>query len=190
MADNNEQNNAGVPLNPDIEATEVAGNASTSASMALGNENLQLADSTGISSYIDKGYGVDPNGDAQIKFEFGNFDKIQYLTKPLDNKIILVQKTIIPIIEVALIELLGNNSLYQAKTFNATAELDTKGNSKVEVDCSYFVEKFIGTDVDKNSIMHDAKYILDRVNGLVQNISWNKCEIDCTQGMVTINFFI
>lgn len=154
----------------------------------LDSKNLQVNDSNNISNYVNQGYGVNPNGKTSIKFETGNFDKIQTLTIPLSKKLTLIEKTIIPIIEVALIELLGNNSLYKAKNFTATAELNTKGQAKVNVNCVYFIEKFIGTDVNKQSIMHDAKYILDRVNSLIQNIFWNKCEIDCSQGLVTIDF--
>lgn len=172
--------NQQLPLNNSV---ETVGNV-------FDQKNLQFNDSKKVSEYVNQGYGVSPNGDAQIKFETGNFDKIQTLTMPLSKKLTLVEKTIIPIVEVALIELIGNNSLYQAKDFNAVGELDKKGQAKVNVNCSYFVEKFIGTDVKKQSIMHDAKYIFDRVNSLVQNISWNKCEIDCSQGLITINFDI
>lgn len=182
-----ENDQVGVEVAPGIDSAEQVSNASQNVQNINTSNSLMLADSTGVEAYVDQGLAIDPNGNGDITFESGNWLNLNQLANPITLKIATVQKTIIPIIEVSLIELLGNNSLYKGKNFNAALDFKN-GNFFMNVECVYSVEQFIGSDVDKKAIMHDAKYILDRVSQAVKGITWNKCEINCSQGIVTINF--
>ena len=104
------------------------------------------------------------------------------------TKIATIQKTIMPLAEVALIELLGNNKAFKGENFNAVFSM-LDNTPKFECNATYSVELFIGTDIEQADIQHDAKYILDRLKA-VPNVQWNKCEISCTDGKVNLGFIV
>ena len=103
-------------------------------------------------------------------------------------KIATIQKTIMPLAEVALIELLGNNKAFKGENFNAVFNM-LDNEPKFECNATYSVELFIGTDIEQADIQHDAKYILDRLQA-VPNVQWNRCEISCTDGKVNLGFIV
>lgn len=154
--------------------------------------NLELADGTNESVAIDSSLqydAINPEGAAQINFMNGNYSQLAAIPQKASNKITTIQKTIVPLVEVALIELLGNNKAYKETSFNSVYTVDTNNEPKFECQMVYTVELFIGTDIDQEDIAEDAKYILDRVS-VVPGVRWTKCEIDCTSGNVNINFTI
>lgn len=154
--------------------------------------NLELADGTDESVAIDSSLqydAINPEGDAQINFMSGNYSQLAAIPQKASNKIATIQKTIIPLVEVALIELLGNNKAYKETSFNSVYTVDTNNEPKFECQMVYTVELFIGTDINQEDIAEDAKYILDRVS-VVPGVQWTKCEIDCTTGNVNINFIV
>lgn len=93
-----------------------------------------------------------------------------------------------PLAEVALIELLGNNKAFKGESFNAVFNM-LDNTPKFECNATYSVELFIGTDIEQTDIQHDAKYILDRLQA-VPNVQWNTCSIDCTAGKVNLGFIV
>lgn len=154
--------------------------------------NLELADGTNENVAIDSSLqydAINPEGNAQINFMNGNYSQLAAIPQKVSTKIATIQKTIIPLVEVALIELLGNNKAYKETSFNSVYTVDTNNEPKFECQMVYTVELFIGTDIDQEDIAEDAKYILDRVS-VVPGVQWTKCEIDCTSGNVNINFTI
>lgn len=152
---------------------------------------LQLADGTETDVAQDSSLqydAINPQGEATITFQKGNFNQMTEMPQKINQKIATIQKTIMPLVEVGLLELLGNNKAYKGENFNAVFNMLDQ-EPKFEVNATYSVEMFIGTDIDKEDIQHDAKYILDRVK-VVPDVQWNKCEIDCTNGKVNLGFIV
>lgn len=155
-------------------------------------EGLELADGTDSDVALDSSLqydAINAEGDAQISFQNGNFGQLTALPQKAGEKINTIQKTIVPLVEVALIELLGNNKAYKEMSFNSNFTVSDNNEPQFEVHMTYGVELFIGTDIAQEDIAQDAKYILDRVS-VVPNVNWTKCEIDCTSGEVNIDFII
>lgn len=152
---------------------------------------LTLADGTNTQVAEDSSLefnAIDPDGQASISFESGNYNQLSQMPQEIDNKINTITKTIIPLAEVALIELLGNNKAYQGKDFNATFNI-IDGQPKFDCRAVYNVSLFIRTDIEQEDIQHDANYILERLKA-VPNVQWNTCSIDCTEGSVVLEFII
>ena len=110
------------------------------------------------------------------------------LSSNIATKHSFVMRTFLPIVEVALIELLGNNKAFKGESFNAVFNM-LDNTPKFECNATYSVELFIGTDIEQADIQHDAKYILDRLQA-VPNVQWNRCEIDCASGKVNLGFIV
>lgn len=162
-----------------------------SATPQADTHQLTTADGTDTGIARDSALQADaisPDGEASISFESGNWNQFSNITNDLNQKITTVQKTIMPLIEVALIELLGNNKAYTGTKFNSTMSMV---NEHPSISCSieYKVENWIGTDIKQEDIMHDAKYVLDRIN-IVEGVQYNQCEINCTEGTLSISFVI
>ena len=152
---------------------------------------LRLADGTDTQVAQDSSLQFDAinnEGQASISFESGNFNQLAQMPQQIMTKIATIQKTIMPLAEVALIELLGNNKAFKGESFNAVFNM-LDNTPKFECNATYSVELFIGTDIEQADIQHDAKYILDRLQA-VPNVQWNRCEIDCTEGKVNLGFIV
>ena len=153
------------------------------------NQNLQLADgtSTEISqdaeSQID---AIDPYGQANISFNEGNYSAIINYPQKLSEKITMIQNTALPLIEKALIELLGNSSSYSRDSFMGAVTIS--GNSiSISADVVYKSELFIGMDIQKEDIMHDSTYIFNTIK-IVPGFQWRKCSIDTSTGEIKLAF--
>lgn len=178
------QQDGGIPETMPSEVSAPYGTSGTGAP-------LELADNTNTNISVDSSQqydAIDPNGQATISFEQGNYNNFAEIPNKVNSKIITIQKTVLPLVEAALIELLGNNKAFVGENFSATF---TMNGDEPTIEClaTYRVELFIGTDIDPEDIQHDAKYLLDRVN-IIPNITWNHCEIDCTEGKVNLDFVI
>ncbi len=152
---------------------------------------MTLADGTDTQVAQDSSLQFDaikPEGEASISFESGNFSQMAQMPQQINQKIMTIQKTIMPLAEVALIELLGNNKAFHGENFNAVFNM-LDNTPKFECSATYKVELFIGTDIEQADIQHDAKYILDRLQA-VPNVQWNRCEINCTDGTVNLGFIV
>lgn len=164
---------------------------------AQGPQTLQTADGTNTETSIDSSAQYDAlqaNGIAEINFKSGNYKSFIARPQLIAGKIQVVQTTILPLIEAALIELLGNNKAYTPNNFNATfIEGETP---QIDVALEYTVELFIGTDIDQKAISHDANYILSRISknstgqNILPNVSFKHCSIDCKTGNVEIEFIL
>lgn len=197
--DPNVQSDEQVELNNDLQQGETPLKMPSSAPIPNGGgpaidaqgEPLQLNDGTDTQVAQDSALqfdAINPEGEASIKFESGNFSQLAQMPQQIMAKIATIQKTIMPLAEVALIELLGNNKAFKDENFNAVFSM-LDNTPKFECNATYSVELFIGTDIEQADIQHDAKYILDRLQA-VPNVQWNRCEIDCTQGKVNLGFIV
>lgn len=197
--DPNVQSDEQVELNNDLQQGETPLKMPSSAPIPNGGgpaidqqgEPLQLNDGTDTQVAQDSSLqfdAINPEGEASIKFESGNFSQLAQMPQQIMTKIATIQKTIMPLAEVALIELLGNNKAFKGENFNAVFSM-LDNTPKFECNATYSVELFIGTDIEQADIQHDAKYILDRLQA-VPGVQWNTCSIDCTSGKVNLGFII
>lgn len=150
---------------------------------------LQLADGTDTGISVDSSNqadALDPNGTATISFEKGNYNDMSKIPTMISEKSTLISKTVLPLIQVALIELLGNNKEYIPETFNSTFTMENN-NPIFNVETAFRVDKWIGNDIQQSAIAADAKYVLDRIN-VVQGVTFTKAAIDCNEGKMFINF--
>lgn len=197
--DPNVQSDEQVELNNDLQQGEAPLKMPSSAPIPNGGglavnsqgEPLQLNDGTDTQVAQDSSLqfdAINPEGEASIKFESGNFSQLAQMPQQIMAKIATIQKTIMPLAEVALIELLGNNKAFKGENFNAVFNM-LDNEPKFECSATYSVELFIGTDIEQADIQHDAKYILDRLQA-VPGVQWNTCSIDCTSGKVNLGFIV
>lgn len=153
------------------------------------NNTLQLADGTDSGISVDatkQQEDLDPNGIATIKFEKGNYSQLSQIPSKITEKISVINQTILPLINVALIELLGNNNAYQAEQFLSTFSLENN-NPTFNVETIFKANGWIGNDVVQSAIAKDAEYILNRIN-VVKGVHYTKCEINCGDGTLSVNF--
>lgn len=197
--DPNVQSDEQVELNSDLQQGEAPLKMPSSAPIPNGGgpaidaqgDPLQLNDGTDTQVAQDSSLqfdAINPEGEAAIKFESGNFSQLAQMPQQIMAKIATIQKTIMPLAEVALIELLGNNKAFKGENFNAVFSM-LDNEPKFECNATYSVELFIGTDIEQADIQHDAQYILDRLKA-VPNVQWNRCEISCTDGKVNLGFIV
>ncbi len=131
---------------------------------------------------------MDLKDSIKLSYEIGNFDLLDSVQANLSSKIKTIKQTVIPLIEKGLIELLGNSSAFKRREGNV--KLEMKGTSFVaSVALVYFVELWVGEDVDYNFILKDATYILNQIKG-IPKISISKCEIDTSVGELRVVFSI
>jgi hypothetical protein len=153
---------------------------------------LELGDGTSTDIAQDSSLQYDaikPEGEASISFASGNFEHISELPQSINQKVITITKTIMPLAEAGLIELLDNNKAYKGQDFQASFDMSPDGQPTFEVHAQYKVENWIGTDVPQEDIAEDAKYLLSRLK-VVPNVQWTECTIDCTEGTFKLGFII
>ena len=179
----------GVPADEQVENAAQHVESRGAASPAA--NSLQLNDGTDTGVAIDSSAQFDalqPEGHAEIEFDKGNYKQIIGLPQKLTDKITTISKTVLPLIQAGLIELLGNNSAFHGLECTSAVTIDN-GTVKIETNAVYKVELFIGTDVEQKAIAHDANYLLNRIK-VVSGVTYHKCAIDCTEGTVTVDFVI
>lgn len=125
-----------------------------------------------------------PEGEIDIKFERGNFDQLEGSAQEYAQLLQNVEQTFVPLVEKALIELLGNNQAYRGVEFTGTPALN--GNQlKIDVDMKYHVDLMIGTDVDPQAVKHDTDYIINTIKP-TPNMTIRNCQIDTQSGDISI----
>lgn len=120
-----------------------------------------------------------------IAFEEGNYADFVKLGQKFTNGCLLVSNTLIPLIEAALIELLGNTSAYQRQSATITPKLI--GLSPVfSFSLDYRVSFWIGTDIPKDAVLKDATYVLDKVSA-IKSAKIEECKIDTATGVLSLS---
>jgi hypothetical protein len=122
-------------------------------------------------------------GFENISFEQGNFNQVMGYPQLVSDKVASLTRTLVPLIEVALIELLGNNQNYKRQSGQCAMSFQ---NNQLALSFSfiYVVNGWIGTDIAMEDIQHDSNYVLNRIRPVGANIT--KCEIDTESGTLTI----
>ncbi|MCF0124670.1 MAG: hypothetical protein HUJ68_02750 [Clostridia bacterium] len=117
-------------------------------------------------------------------FTEGNFNNCTDIMSAIQLKFDSVTRTIEPLIEVALIELLQSSDRYIRQFANIVPSFDDNGQFKITFSFKFVVSAWIVQEVDYNDVLADSQYILEKIKptGAV----FTKCEIDCTEGIVTI----
>jgi hypothetical protein len=123
------------------------------------------------------------NGQEQIVFNQGNFNQVMGYPKLVTDKVASLTQTLVPLIEISLIELLGSSQLYRRETGQCAISFQ---NNQLSISFTfiYIVNNFIGTDIDQESISHDANYILNKIRPTNANIT--KCSVDTGNGEVIV----
>lgn len=122
-------------------------------------------------------------GNVNLIFDKGNLEQIKALPQTVSSKIEAITKTLIPLIEVALIELLGSSQGYKRLLAQIVPNFNENGVF-FDFVIQYNVPGYIGTDFEYSDLQSDSNYIYDRI--LPSNIKINKCEIDTKDGNITI----
>jgi hypothetical protein len=164
------------------------GSPNLQQSVPLSNEKFEPVQDGNIpqnSEGITSGQydALNSTGSEQVTFESGNFNQVLGYPKLVSDKITSVTQTLVPLIEVALIELLGTNQLYKRQIGQCALSFQNN-NLMISFSFVYVVSNFIGTDVDMEALQHDSNYILNRIKPVGANIT--KCSIDTTDGQVVI----
>ena len=134
---------------------------------------------------ILKTYNEEPD---IFNFEEGNIGLIDEYFNLTYKKVTTIKNSVLPIIEASLIELLGSSIEY--KRSKCETVISYQGSSPIfELDLEYFVPKFVGIDIKKDSIIEDVTFIYNRLKTL-SNVEWKKCSVDCKVGKVFISFKI
>ena len=153
-------------------------------------QNLELADGTtqDVSPIVqdDSTVNAIPVTTASQEFANGNINQLPTVQSNFDFLITTLMKTIEPLAEAALIELLGNSGAFLRDS--GTVDISMMGSVFMfNVVLKYKVSAWIGDDIDKNDVLHDAKYVLDKFQP-VQGLDWKTCAIDTNDGVLTLEF--
>jgi hypothetical protein len=125
-----------------------------------------------------------PIGEESIQFEAGNWSNIGSLSAPIDEKIATLTRQIAPLIEVALIELLGRSDSYKRSAADANL-IWQDGSFGVNFSMQYMVPMWIGMDVPEQNVLQDAQYVYKKLM-LINGLRINTCSIDTSNGVVKI----
>lgn len=162
---------------------------------ALNPGTLKVADGTDtgielstniVSNKLGNSDGSLPpkEGQIDIKFEQGNFSTIESSAQNYSQLIKTLDQTMVPLVEKAFIELLGNSASYKRQSFNAVPTMNGQ-NIKIDVDMIYHVEKYIAVDVAPELIKKDQDYIINTIK-VTPGMSIRNVQINCQTGDVNI----
>jgi hypothetical protein len=153
----------------------------------IGKE-LELADGTSTKIAQDSQVAIDaidPYGQNDIGFEKGNYLEIAETSRKIQEKLQILNQTIIPLIMKALIELLGSNAVFHGSNFLGNIITDPKVQISAQI--QYQCNLWIGIDIDKEMIMKDANYLLATLEPVRQmGVVVTKCAISVDDGTATI----
>jgi len=180
MADQNQQNNQ-YPFNPKPLGPENQPSLTDEKMMPVRDGDIPQNAAGVTQGQFD---ALDPVGTPDLAFAQGNYNQMVGLPQLVGQKIAQLTQTLVPLIEVAMIELLGSNTMYRRQLGQCMPSFDQAGNMVIGFTFQYFVEHWVGQDVDLQAIQHDSNYILSRVQPSGANLT--KCEIDCGEGALTI----
>lgn len=147
---------------------------------------LELADGTEApvadSSEVN---AVKTESPLSIAFKEGNYADFVKLGQRFTQGCLMVSNTLIPLIEAALIELLGNTSAYQRQKATVTPKLVGLA-PMFSFELEYRVSFWIGTDIPKDAVLKDATYVLDKISAL-KTAKIEECKIDTATGTLSIS---
>lgn len=128
------------------------------------------------------------DGNVNITFEQGNLSQLQSSIRDMIKKPGIIERTFLPLVEKALIELLGSSSSYRRTSFNFNISL-INNTILYNIVAIYSVDLFIGTDIEQAAVQHDENYIKDTI-AVVPGIKIREIKIDTSTGLVKITVAI
>jgi hypothetical protein len=129
---------------------------------------------------------LDPTGNVDIVFKQGNLNQLSSIPQAITQKVTLVTNTLIPLVEKALIELLGASSMYERTSATTSTSLENN-TAQISGTLVYTVTMWIGLEVEYDAIAHDSQYVMNTL-AVLQEVKITKCEIDVTEGTLTVSF--
>lgn len=119
-------------------------------------------------------------------FKEGNINIINDYFNLTYRKVTTIKNAVLPVIEATLIQLLGNSGEYSRQSCQVIIE--HKDSSPIfNLDIIYYVPKWIGVDIKKESITSDVTFIYDKISKF-DNVEYKHCSIDCATGTLRIEF--
>ena len=148
-------------------------------------DNLILNDGTETDVKVDSEFQkspIDVNGQPDLfGFQQSNISQIEQQYNNIADKIDIVKRTLIPLVDKAFIELIGNNKAAQKQIFNVTIG----ENGLLDVQLVYLVQEFIVQDIQPQYVQSDEAYIKNTLS-VMQNVTFRTIKIDTTSGKVII----
>lgn len=148
-------------------------------------DNLILNDGTETDVKVDSEFQkspIDVNGQPDLfGFQQSNISQIEQQYNNIADKIDIVKRTLIPLVDKAFIELIGNNKAAQKQVFNVTIG----ENGLLDVQLVYLVQEFIVQDIQPQYVQSDEAYIKNTLS-VMQNVTFRTIKIDTTSGKVMI----
>lgn len=148
-------------------------------------DNLILNDGTETDVKIDSEFQktpIDTDGQPDLfGFQQSNISQIEQQYTSIADKIDIVKRTLIPLVDKAFIELIGNNKAAQKQIFNITIG----ENGLLDVQLVYLVQEFIVPDIQPQYVQSDEAYIKNTLS-VMQNVTFRTIKIDTTSGKVII----
>ena len=148
-------------------------------------DNLILNDGTETDVKVDSEFQkspIDVNGQPDLfGFQQSNISQIEQQYNNIADKIDIVKRTLIPLVDKAFIELIGNNKAAQKQVFNVTIG----ENGLLDVQLVYLVQEFIVQDIQPQYVQSDEAYIKNTLS-VMKNVTFRNIKIDTTSGKVII----
>ena len=148
-------------------------------------DNLILNDGTETDVKVDSEFQkspIDVNGQPDLfGFQQSNISQIEQQYNNIADKIDIVKRTLIPLVDKAFIELIGNNKAAQKQVFNVIIG----ENGLLDVQLVYLVQEFIVPDIQPQYVQSDEAYIKNTLS-VMQNVTFRTIKIDTTSGKVMI----
>lgn len=115
-----------------------------------------------------------------LVFKEGSAAKLMAFVDSEIQKLQSITKTLVPLVETALLKLLGNSTRYSRQSADVVI-----GKNSIAVTLVYLIPAWIHPEAKKEDVEHDAKEVYDTISTFhVQ--SFQKCELDPTKGTLTI----
>lgn len=181
MADNLQQNNNQQNIDQSQAQMQDQNVLTDKQSIPVQDGQIPQDDGSGNNGLQVNAIGLE---NIDVKFEKGNLDQVEALPQLAQQKIDAVAKTLIPLIEVALIELTGTSQSYKRVLCQLVPSINADSTFALSFSIQYSVPGYIGTDFEYADLQADSKYIYDRITPAGIKIS--KCEIDTADGSITI----
>jgi|LSPZ01.1.fsa_nt_gi hypothetical protein len=169
-----------------MEEEEVLDNA-TLEETAAPPETVETTETTDNSTTTE----VAQNNPSAFIFKEGKSANVtQYITS-IETKLKTINQTILPLIEVSLIELLGKSSAYERLSANITMNNQDKFDCKFIYQVSlWIIQESEEEEQDlSEALKHDASYVFDKIK-MIQGVEYKSCLIDSTIGQLIIDFSI
>jgi hypothetical protein len=177
-------------LEPDKEEDEAQ---QEEANEAPADEDLELADGTNEPTETEnlpkdssQQFEINPEGNVSFDFKEGNYKDLQTIPNKINQFTASFSRTFLPIVESALITLLGNSNNYKREKCQVSISLENN-QPKLTGTIEYEVPLWVGDDISKESITEDAQAIYAKLQ-TIPNTQITQCKIDTIEGTLVITF--